>query len=347
MAVSGVNVRISYWSARTCFVAGLIGIGAAWASESVEGTRLKEQIQALQRESVHEELEEQQLRGTEQHLQAPSTFVGAAKPISEDIRHTTTEQVLNAAAFNEVAQSALPLSPQQIIRLRKLFNQTQAAFSTTPGVPPRPVIASRYINLSPGSTPMVIRLAQGYVSTLAFLDSTGQPWPIESYNIGDPQVFNIQWDKKGNLLMIQATALYNTGNLAVQLRDLSTPVMLTLVSGQQAVDYRLDLRVHGIGPNAKPILGRTLPPNVNPELLTILDGIPPPNSVTLQITGGAAQGWLVKERFYIRTRLTLLSPAWIATLSSPDGMRAYELPKTPLILASNNGQTIQLKVQEL
>lgn len=256
-------------------------------------------------------------------------------------------QILNATAFGNAVQAALPLSPQQIIRLRQLFNQSQVASTTAASTPPRPVIASRNINLSPGSTPMVIRLAQGYVSTLAFLDSTGQPWPIESYNIGDPQTFNMQWDKKGNLLMIQSTTLYNTGNLVVQLRELSTPVILTLISGQQAVDYRLDLRVQGMGPYAKPILGRSLPAHVGFELLEILDGISLPNSVALSVTGGAAQAWLLGDRLFVRTRLSLLSPAWVATVSSSDGMRAYELPKTPLILGTANGQTIHLKIQGL
>ena len=51
------------------------------------------------------------------------------------------------------------------------------------------------------------------------------------------------------------------------------------------------------------------------------------------------------NHLYVRTRLTLISPAWIATMSSPDGMMAYEMPKTPLILGFEDGQSIQLKVE--
>jgi intracellular multiplication protein IcmK len=258
-----------------------------------------------------------------------------------------TSKILKATAFNEAIQTALPLSPEQIIRLRELFNQSQAASISSPDTPPRPVLTSRPINLAPGSTPMVVRLAQGYVSTLAFLDSTGAPWPIENYNIGDPQAFNMQWDKKGNLLMIQATTLYNSGNLVVQLRDLATPVILTLISGQKAVDYRLDLHVQGLGPHAKPLLSSALPNHVNAELLTVLDGIPPANSVSLPVIGGIAQAWLLNERLYLRTRLTVLSPAWMSVISSLEGMRAYELPKVPIVLVTANGQPVQLKIQGL
>ncbi len=264
---------------------------------------------------------------------------------ADNDKDSVSIQTLNKAAFGSMAQTMLPMSPEQIKRLRELFNQTQAAAATTPGTPPRPTISSQYVKLEPGATPTVIRLAQGYVTTLAFLDSTGQPWPVDNYDIGNPQAFNIQWDKKSNLLMIQATSLYNVGNLAVQLRGLETPVMVTLISGQKAVDYRIDLRVPGNGPNAKALLGRSLPQSADPALLNILEGVPPVGNTVLKISGGVAQAWLVADHLFIRTRLTLISPAWIATMSSPDGMKAYEMPKTPLILGFEDGQSIQLKVE--
>lgn len=252
---------------------------------------------------------------------------------------------LNKAAFGSMTQAMLPMTPAQIQRLRALFNQTQAAAAATPGTPPRPTISSQYVKLEPGATPIVVRLAQGYVTTVAFVDSTGQPWPVDNYDIGNPQSFNIQWDKKSNLLMIQATALYSVGNLAVQLQGLSTPVMVTLISGQKAVDYRIDLRVPGNGPNAKALLGRALPDSADPTLLNILEGVAPQGSTTLKVSGGPAQAWYSANHLYLRTRLTLISPAWIATMSSPDGMKAYEMPKTSLILGFQDGQSIQLKVE--
>jgi intracellular multiplication protein IcmK len=273
----------------------------------------------------------------------PST--SKAAEVNTETKDPVSIQSLNKAAFGSMAQTMLPMSPEQIKRLRELFNQTQAAAATTPGTPPRPTISSQYVKLEPGATPTVIRLAEGYVTTLVFLDSTGQPWPVENYDIGNPQAFNIQWDKKSNLLMIQATSLYNLGNLAVQLQGLETPVMVTLISGQKAVDYRIDLRIPGSGPNAKALLGRSLPQSADPALLNILEGVPPVRNTALKVSGGLAQAWLVGDHIYLRTRITLISPAWIATMSSPDGMKAYEMPKAPLILGFEDGESIQLKVE--
>lgn len=267
---------------------------------------------------------------------------------AESEASTTSVETVNKSAFGSMTQSVLPMTPEQIQRLRQLFNQTQQAAATTPGIPPRPTISSQYIKLEPGATPVVIRLSQGYVTTLAFLDATGQPWPIANYDVGNPQAFNIQWDKKSNLLMIQSTSLYSVGNMAVQLQGLSTPVMLTLISGQKAVDYRIDLRLPQNGPNAQALLGRSLPSNANPTLLSILDGVAPKGCHLLEVSGGSAQAWSDEAgHLYLRTRLTLISPAWISTMSSPDGMKAYLMPKTPLILGFEEGKSIQLKIEGL
>lgn len=278
--------------------------------------------------------------------QQPAPVAPPASPQQPTEQMVSTQEVSDAA-FNTVTQNALPMSPDQIQRLRQLFNQTQLAGASTPGTPPRPTATSQMVNLAPGATPPVIRLAQGFVSSLVFIDSTGAPWPIESYDIGNPAAFNIQWNKTDNTLMIQAVTLYTYGNLAVRLQGLSTPVMLTLIPGQKAVDYRVDLRIQGYGPNAKPMLGSGMPNSANPDLLGVLDGVPPVGSTAARVSGGAAEVWLKGDRMYVRTRFTILSPGWLATMSSADGMKAYEMLKAPLLLVSQSGKIVQFKIEGL
>lgn len=255
---------------------------------------------------------------------------------------------LSEAAFNSMARNALPMTSDQVQRLKQLFGASQLAASAPAGVPPRPTASSQMVNLAPGATPPVIRLAQGFVTSLVFVDSTGAAWPIESFDVGNPTAFNIQWNRNDNTLMIQASSLYTYGNLAVRLRGLGTPVMLTLIPGQKAVDYRVDLRIQGLGPNAVAgPMGDNLPTGANPELLNILDGVPPAGSKVLKVQGGNCQAWIFNNKLYVRTRLTILSPAWIATMSSADGTKAYEMPKTPQLLVSQDGKTAQLKLEGL
>lgn len=276
----------------------------------------------------------------------------ATPPAASTPAGMVSENDINQAAFEAMAKSSLPMSPEQIQRLRQLFSQTQFAASTWPGIPPRPVISSMSVNLAPGTTPPAVRLQQGMVSVLGFIDSTGAPWPIDSYDIGNPSAFNIQWNRTDNTLLIQPMTLYTYGNLAIKLRGLSTPIILMLFPGQKVFDSRLDLHISGFGPEARPMpMGTGLPNSADPDLLGILDGVPPAGSITLRVTGGECQAWASGERLFVRTRLTILSPGWIATMSSADGMHAYEIPKpaeqAPVLLASANGKLVQLKIEGL
>lgn len=265
-------------------------------------------------------------------------------------RRKTTRPVrdtgLSEQAFANTVRNMMPLSPSQIRSLRRLFDASQRAAATYPGVPPKPTSTSVIVNLSPGATPPVIRLSAGFVSSLVFLDSTGAPWPIKAIDVGDPKGFNVEWNKKSNTLLVQALTHYKTGNLAVLLKGLDTPVMLTLLPGQDAVDYRVDLRVPGLGPDAKPALNG-LPGATSPKLLQVLNGVPPSGSKSVIVNGGACQGWLVGKHLFLRTRLTVLSPAWIGTMSSADGTHAYELQKTPVVLASQHGKLVKLTIKGL
>jgi len=273
----------------------------------------------------------------------------SAKPYHPWQPATQAEADARNKAFRGVANQAFPLSPQQIKLLNSMLDKTQRAQAAAPNDrPPMPTSSSLIVNLDPGSTPPVIRLSKGFITSLVFIDETGAAWPIAAYDLGNPKAFNIQWDKKSNTLMVQALATYTYGNLAVKLKGKNTPVMLTLVPGQQQIDYRVDLRIEGQGPNAKPtIQGSDLPEQADKTLLNILDGISPRGARQLNVTGGFAQAWLLNNTLYVRTRFTLLSPAWLSKMSSADGMNAYKLQTTPMLLVSRYGKVQQLKVEGL
>lgn len=249
-------------------------------------------------------------------------------------------------AFQNMTSKMFPLTPDQIEALRGVYESTQRSIAQAGASVPRPMVSTQTVSLSPGSTPPIIRLGTGYVSSVVFVDETGSPWPITAYNIGDPERFNIQWDQEGNLLMIQGQGPYAMGNMAVTLKDLNTPIMLTLVNDQRIVDYRLDFRVQGRGPNANSgIIGNSIPQNSNVVLMNLLDGVPPQDAQPLEVVGGAASAWLKGSTMLVRTPLTLLSPSWQATMTSPDGTKVYQMNPTPLLLVSDRGRSVTLKVK--
>lgn len=269
--------------------------------------------------------------------------------------NTDVNDGLAEQAFSSALNTVSPLDKDQIKEVRRAFNAMNKAASFTQDTPPTPVTSALTVDLATGATPPVIRLSAGYISSLVFTDSTGQPWPIKAYDIGNPSAFNISWEQSSdnehdsmqNTLLIQSMVAYQEGNLAVMLKGLNTPIMFTLIPGQQVVDYRVDIRVPRAGPNAINV-GDAMPEHANPVLQDVLNNIAPAHARVLNVTGGQAQAWILGKKMYIRTPLTIVSPAWIATMTGSDGfIKAYELPKASVVLAISHGKMVQLKVEEL
>lgn len=249
-------------------------------------------------------------------------------------------------AFEQLLNDMYPLTPEQVLEMRDRYEDSKRAEVASFMTPPEPTITSTFVKLAPGAVPPVVRLAEGFVSTLVFLDSTGSPWPIKSYNIGDPVAFNLQWNRVDNVIAIQAKTLFKYGNLVVRLEKLDTPVVITLLPGQQKVDYRRELRVQGYGPKAKAHTGDMYPDKENSVLLGVLDGVPPVGSLPIEATEGSVDAWVMGGRMYIRTRNKIVSPAWVSSVRSADGMYAYEMNATPTILISKKGAVTTVNFKE-
>lgn len=251
------------------------------------------------------------------------------------------------AAFQGAREEILPLTPAQIRQLRKQLDESQRATASTPTPPPKPVSGSLNLSLAPGTTPPVVRLGGGMVTTLVFTDVTGMPWQIIGFQAGDDsQVSAVKPVPDGNQINLVPKSLYAQTNLSVSLAGAASPVTLTLVGGQKVVDYRLDVRVQARGPQAKPpVLAADLP-QANPVLQQMLDAVPPSGAQALRVQGGVAQAWRYQDRYFLRTSLSLLSPAWVGSLASPDGTRVYEIPPTPIALVGDAGRIQSLTLQE-
>lgn len=161
-----------------------------------------EQLQAIAKTIQTQSQPHQQPENLQNIPMGPPTTAGNVKQVastasfSPEQRSAEFEEMKREAAFNSLMEDVLPLSPEQITRLHKFYDLTLQAKATPPTAPPNPSFTSVVVNLDPGSQPPVIRLAAGFVTSILFVDSTGSAWPITAYSIGDPQIFNIQWDQK-------------------------------------------------------------------------------------------------------------------------------------------------------
>lgn len=259
---------------------------------------------------------------------------------------------MHREAFSQVARNAMPMTPDEITKFKDMLAVTKRAAAAPPGVPPKPLLTVQPVSLSPGSVPPVIRLQEGFVTSVLFTDSTGSEWPIDAYDMGNSSAFNVQWQPGSNMMMIQAMSMYTYGNLAIRLRGLGTPVMITLVPGQQVVDYRIDLQVDR--PQPRPQLAskyfydqRKMASSLNTALLTILNGISPSGAQLLTTSDSDCQAWMLGDKMYLRTRLTLLSPNWVSVMRNSDGTKAYEIAKTSSIIVSKYGEPVTVNFKGL
>ena len=285
-------------------------------------------------------------------------FRNRIKPVS--LTDLGVSESIADEAFNSVAQTVSPLSPDQAKTIRHLWNESQRMTTYRGAAPPESINSSKIISLDNGKLPTVVRLSAGYVSVLTFYDSTGAIWPIRGYDIGNPTSVNIVWNEGSqeeeeagesyaNTLLLQAQTLYKTTNLVVMLRGLNTPVILELIPGQQQVDYRMDIQVPKRGPLAKKLDtsdGVMSPHDVKGYLVDLINNIPPARSVQAHVLGGDAQAWVYQKKLLIRTPLEIISPAWTSKINGANGLvHVYELPLTSSLIALKNGEVVKLKIE--
>ncbi|QBY56089.1 DotH/IcmK family type IV secretion protein [Cupriavidus oxalaticus] len=247
---------------------------------------------------------------------------------------------VGSANFNSAVDTVSPLSNNEILDLRKRVDSARRAAATYPGVPPKPVISTTTVDLSPGSTPPIVRVSnQG--AAVSLVDITGAPWDILEVNNLAKRSFEVKQPAKDvPTITITAMGDYVEGNVAIFLKGLSIPVMLRMVAGQRETDYRLDLRIPRRGPNAiDPIAGTpsiNLPANY---LQTLLDGIDTPNAKSIRVENAppGTRAWMVGGNMVLRTSLFLNNPAYQATIAAADGTRVYEMAPTPVATLSENG----------
>lgn len=270
----------------------------------------------------------------------------AAAKAAED--EQKAEQEHNQKSFKTATQNLLPLSPDQIRSfMRQLENMQEAAQAPSSGPP---IGKNKVVSLSldPGGEPPTIKLAGGYVTTIDILDMTGAPWPILDVGIGGN--FEVTPTQAGShVVRVAPLTRVATGNISILLKNLNTPVIFRLSAGDTNFDMRYDVQVPRLGPNAKPPLidrGRTGPTAGDQNIMMVLENAPPSGAVKLKVAGldDRTKAWQMNEKVFVRTPLTMLSPAWNASVTSTDGMTVYEIGNAPVLIMSDNGAMVRARL---
>lgn len=261
----------------------------------------------------------------------------------------TQRTKLEEQAYKSALKMLLPLSPEKIRNTLGAFKESREA-AETPIVVPEPVVSVQTVPLDPSETPLAIKMSSGYVTTVTILDMTGAPWPIQDISwAGKFQV--TAPEEGGHVIRITPQTAHGYGNLSVRLVDLITPVTFQLRTGLDETYYRFDARIPRTGPLAKtPLIeygGLRATAGTDALLVSVLEGTMGGEGVEkMKIEGvdGRTTVWKSGAKMYLRTPLTLLSPAWDSSVTSADGTNVYTIGEAPVILLSDRGVMVKARV---
>lgn len=188
------------------------------------------------------------------------------------------------------------LTPDQLMILKTYLLEKERIGATPYVTLPTPVVRSLAVNLAPGETLPIIRVAKNMLTSIVFTDMDGNPWYIEKVVVNRNQFSdsaslssianaqaNIQavQQASGNTTGLNTTPTENTtdptanltniltleplkavdyGNVSVTLRGKAVPVIFMVMAGQNEVDIRLDAKVPGKNPDVSYTLNSPLTP---------------------------------------------------------------------------------------
>jgi len=138
------------------------------------------------------------------------------------------------------------------------------------------------------------------------------------------------------------------------LEGASAPLAFMIMANGQRFDSRLAVMVAGRGSNANAQVSGGFgrpggPVTGTAQLTSMLDGVAPARAVPLAVAGMSPddiRAWRLGDKFYLRTRVKVISPQPVATARGMDGVAIYEIPSVPSVLVSSGGQLASIHLQE-
>jgi hypothetical protein len=270
---------------------------------------------------------------------------------------TDKSKIITNLSTTNAIKTAFPFTPKEIKMIKRIMDKNQAAMSS-PKIPNTFRNRSISISTAPGSVSPEIIISPGYITSLILLDKNGTPWPIDKIALGSAN--NFQFSKASeNVVTISPTNSFSTSNAIVFLKNLTTPLVITIKTSSDIVDFKVEARVNRTNiskaqsQNISKFSGTTSIAKLlsslslsSDELSSLaLDGIPPSSFTKLKNNAPfVLETWLNEELIYVRTEKELLSPAFLSKLTSSNGTYLYKIPYMANLLFIESGRVMPVKL---
>jgi intracellular multiplication protein IcmK len=237
---------------------------------------------------------------------------------------------------NEVIESATPLSADELRTLRKELEVRKAAMTENISgrAPPRPTTSIYNLDLSPGSTPPVVRIEVGHGSIISFLDAAGRPWPAKVADNFSPTGLTLSQFTEHQLSIGTISSTPINAGVAVALEGIPVAITFSVISGQSMVDAQVHMVLPQYKGGTPPGVGtlRGEPSITAGDLMSYLLRTPPPTARKLTVEGlSGALAWQVSnDRMVLRTT-AMVTTGSFRVQGIGDGTFAYEMPLSPQV----------------
>ena len=245
------------------------------------------------------------------------------------------------------------VTPEEIRRFKDNFKTIERTIYNGPV----PVMENKNIavSLMPDDKAVLVNMLPGYVSTITFVDSTGQPWPIQYHALGNPTHFHVERPDNGQLNLLSVSALkdHQHSNIAVTLEGEDHPIHMMVSSRykkkqKRVLDASVVLMVQKPGPHAKPAkISRPLGAAADDVIYDVLNQVPPDHALPLDFShpdlSFDIRGWKINGDFFIRTAQDLTWPAY-SQIAMQGQVNVYRVAPVDMIMLSIQGQPIAVEV---
>jgi hypothetical protein len=249
------------------------------------------------------------------------------------------EENNRAKVLDKAIQDRYPLTPEELLKMKKLEVESLQVINKPLQTPVDMGIRTITLDVD---APQAINLnvSTGFSSSIVFYDQSGSPWEIDGDIINNNPAFTASVQSSGrHVALFEITDAFSESNALINLKDLSTPVVIRLVGSEGKVDSRLSVRIPQFGPlssNYQPFIHDQLE-NSTGDIISVLNGDKLPNGRRYELEGVAGEAVYASGSLFIRTRANLLVPPWKRSVTHPSGYKVYEVPPVTALLFSVDG----------
>lgn len=266
------------------------------------------------------------------------------------------EKFIDGVVNDKVEKQFLPFTEDEALQIKKKLMDREKQLNAPASTPD---VMFRSLNIDPSAPyqDQTIFLSPNYVSTLLIFDKMGNPWPIEKYVLALSDKLYSDNINSNTMVLSSKKLNYGRGNVVISLKDLKTPIILSIEISPNKIDYKTDIRLNSFGPNSQPTVFKNdkdlsyLGKFAKEDAYSMLDGITPEGGKYIKrpTSLDGVEAWANGKTLYVRTKDILISPSLLPTeyskMQSADGTYLYTVPNISVLVLSRNGQPVQVKVE--